>query len=135
MSRFQPVLYAGFVAAGFLAAEALHAQQSPQGVKRTPLQKTEVPGSAYETIMGVAEIPPGLAVGRHTHFGIELGYVIEGEGVLVMEGEAERPFKAGDSYRIPAGRAHDARATGDKSLKVLAVYVVEIGKPLVTPAP
>ena len=43
--------------------------------------------------------------------------------------------KAGESYQIPAGEIHDAKAAGDKPLKVLAIYIVDKAKPLATPAP
>jgi len=39
-------------------------------------------------------------------------------------------LKAGDSYQIPAGTVHDARASGDKPMKVLGVYIITKGKPL-----
>ena len=44
-------------------------------------------------------------------------------------------FLIGDSWQIGAGVPHDAKASADKSLKVLAVYVVDKSKPLATPAP
>jgi hypothetical protein len=34
-------------------------------IKRTLLQKVDVPGSNYETVTGIAEIIPGVNVGRH----------------------------------------------------------------------
>jgi mannose-6-phosphate isomerase-like protein (cupin superfamily) len=43
--------------------------------------------------------------------------------------------KAGDGFVVPAGAKHDARNTGAAPLKAVAVYVVEKGKPLTTPAP
>jgi hypothetical protein len=43
------------------------------------------------------------------------------------------PRLAGQSFQIPEGAKHDACTTG--GMKVLAVYIVEKGKPLATPAP
>ncbi|MEK9284221.1 MULTISPECIES: cupin domain-containing protein [unclassified Bradyrhizobium] len=108
------------------------AQQS--GIKRTPLQKIDFP-EGYTTVTAVAEVPPGGAAGRHTHPGIETGYVLEGEADLVIEGQPDKHLKAGDSYQIPAGVVHDAKTHGDKSLKVLGIYIVDKTKPLATPAP
>ena len=113
-------------------AGAAIAQQS--GVKRTPLQKVEFP-DGYATVSGIAEIPPGGSAGRHTHPGIETGYVLEGEADLLVEGKPDQLLKAGDSYSIPAGVVHDAKVRGDKAAKVLAVYVVDKTKPLASPAP
>lgn len=113
---------------------ALYAQQG--GIKRIPLQKvalSDVPGK--EAVMGIAEIPAGVAAGRHTHFGYELGYVLEGSATLEIEGEQPRTLKAGDAFAIPAGKVHDARVIGSGPAKVIAVYIVDQGKPLATPAP
>ncbi len=104
------------------------------GIKRTPLQKFDFP-DGYTTVTGTAEIQPGVSAGRHTHPGVETGYVLEGETVMSIEGQPDKVIKAGDSYTIPAGVPHDARATGDRPVKVLAVYIVERGKQLATPAP
>lgn len=125
-------LLLGLSVVAFACAGAALAQQG--GIKRTPLQKVEFP-DGYATVSGIAEIPPGGAAGRHTHPGIETGYVLEGEADLLIEGQPAKHLKAGDSYQIPAGAAHDAKVAGDKPLKVLAVYVVDKAKPLATPAP
>ena len=108
--------------------------QQPQPIKRTPLQKFDVPGTNYETVIGIAEIAPNVNVGRHTHPGPESGYVLEGDFTLLVEGQPPLPLKAGDSYKVPSGAIHDARS-GDKGAKVIATYVVEKGKPLASPAP
>jgi quercetin dioxygenase-like cupin family protein len=60
----------------FTCAGAAIAQQS--AIKRTPLQKVEFP-EGYVTVSGIAEVPPGGSAGRHTHPGIETGYLLEGE--------------------------------------------------------
>lgn len=122
------------VCAALAATVALGAAANAQGIKRTPLQKADFP-EGRQSIMGIAEISPGVSAGRHTHAGMEIGYVIEGETTLMVEGKPDQKLKAGDSYQIPAGTPHDAKNTGDKPLKVLAVYIVEKGKPLATPAP
>lgn len=105
-----------------------------QGIKRTPLQKVDFP-AGFETVTAIAEIPAGTAAGKHTHPGAETGYVLEGELELLIEGKEPLRLKAGDSYQIPAGVPHDAKAAGDKPMKVLAIYIVTKGEPLAKPAP
>ena len=117
-----------------IAAQPLPAGASPPPIKRTLLQKVDVPTANYETITGIAELSPGVNIGRHTHFGPETGYVMEGDFTLLVDGKPALALKAGDSYQVPPGVPHDARS-GEKGAKVLAVYVVEKGKPLATPAP
>ena len=90
--------------------------QGISNIKRTPLQKFDVPGTPYETVIGIAEVVPNVNIGRHSHFGPESGYMLEGEMVLMVAGQPDKPVKAGDSYQIPAGMpagplqvsAHDA---------------------------
>ncbi|MGE0116087.1 MAG: cupin domain-containing protein [Steroidobacteraceae bacterium] len=118
------------VALGCLATQALHAQQS--GIQRTILLRTDMLAASapMEAVMGRAEIPAGGNAGRHTHYGREVGYVLSGEAVLEVDGEAPRILHAGDTFLIEAGKVHDARASGDAPARVLAFYLVEKGKPL-----
>jgi quercetin dioxygenase-like cupin family protein len=116
-----------------VAAFAFAGAASAQGIKRTPLQKIDFP-EGYTTVTAIAEVPAGGAAGRHSHPGIETGYVMEGELTLVIDGQPPKVLKAGESYQIPAGVIHDAKAA-DKPFKVLAIYIVDKTKPLATPAP
>jgi len=124
-------LLLGLAVVAVAGAGVAIAQQT--GIKRTPLQKLDFP-AGYNTITAIAEVPAGGAAGRHTHPGAETGYVLEGELELVIDGQAPMKIKAGESYQIPEGAVHDAKA-GDKPFKVLGVYVVKAGEPLAKPAP
>ena len=73
-------------------------------------------------------------IGRHTHPGVETGYVLEGTFTLLVEGKPPVALKPGDSYQVPVNAVHDAKS-GESGAKVLAVYIVEKGKPLASPAP
>ena len=127
------------IVVGMGTAGIISAQQSVTAVpippiKRTALQKVDVPGTTYEVITGIAEIVPNMNIGRHTHPGAETGYIMQGELTLLVDGQPPLALKQGDSYKVPPGAIHDAR-TGDSPAKVLAVYIVEKGKPLATPSP
>lgn len=106
----------------------------PANIKRTLLQTVEVPGTSFNAITGIAELAPNVAIGRHTHPGPESGYMMDGEMTLLIDGQPPKVVKTGESYQVPPGTVHDAKA-GDKGAKVLAVYVVEKGKALASPAP
>jgi quercetin dioxygenase-like cupin family protein len=121
----------GLTIVAFACAGAAIAQQG--GIKRTPLQKVDFP-AGFNTVTAIAEVPAGGASGRHSHPGAETGYVMEGELELVMDGKPPLKLKAGESYQIPEGVVHDAKA-GEKPFKVLAVYIVKAGEPLAKPAP
>lgn len=120
--------------AGVAFAQAPAAPAGAGNIKRTPLQTVDVPGANYNAVTGIAEIAPGASIGRHTHPGPETGYMMEGEMTLLIDGQPPKLVKAGESYQIPPGAVHDAKS-GDKGAKVLAVYVIEKGKPLASPAP
>ena len=114
-----------------------HAQQAPlqpSPVKRTPLGKVDVPGSNYEVVFGITELAPGPKSGRHSHPGPVLVYVAEGEFVYLIDGQAEKTYKVGEAFQVPHGAIHAEGASGNDPVKVMAVFVVEKGKPLVQPA-
>jgi quercetin dioxygenase-like cupin family protein len=130
------VLCVALVSAGAVGAavDRLAFAQQP-GIKRTILLRTDEPGSqTHEAVMGVAEIAPGAMAGRHRHPGIEIGYVLEGSVTLEHEGEPPKVLKAGDAFNNGPG-VHNARNTGTTPVKILAVYLVEKGKPIAEPIP
>ena len=117
---------------GTLGVQSLMAQQP--GFTRAMLQKGDLSIPGREAVQVRAEFDPGVAAGRHTHPGEELGYILEGTLVLEVEGRAPVTLNAGDNFFVPAGIVHDGRNVGSGKAKVLATYVVEKGKPLATPA-
>jgi quercetin dioxygenase-like cupin family protein len=86
----------GLIVVGFAGAAFA------QGIKRTPLQKAEFP-DGYNTVSGIAEIPAGGSAGRHTHPGIEMGYLLEGEADLLIDGKPDQHLKAG-GFLFDSGR-------------------------------
>jgi len=126
------IMVAGAVAAlaGFWATGSLMAQQP--GFKRVELQKHDLSVPGREVVQARAEFEPGAAIGKHTHPGDEIGYVLEGTLELEVAGKPNATVKAGDAFFVPAGTIHAAKNTGSAEAKVLATYVVEKGKPLAT---
>ena len=117
---------------GAAIAQQATAPVQPSPVKRTPVGKIEVPGSNYEVITAVVELQPGFKAGRHTHPGSVMAQVIEGELMLAIDGQPEKIVKAGQSVEVLNGAIHDEGPVGSTPVKLIAVYVVEKGKPLVT---
>ena len=116
-----------------LALTATLAAQN--GVQRTVVQKMDSSVPGRDVLSVRVEFAAGASTGRHTHPGDEIDYVVEGEGEWLVDGQVSRKAKAGDSIIIPGGTVHEARNAGGSPLKVMAVFVVEKGKPLTTPAP
>jgi quercetin dioxygenase-like cupin family protein len=121
--------------AAALGAAPVTAQQAAQtqGIKRTILERHDVPGTGYQAVLGIAEIGPNVAFPRHTHPGPETAYVLEGSLTLAVDGQPQRSLTAGQTSFVPAGTAHSGRA-GPSGAKILADWVVEKGKPLASPA-
>jgi quercetin dioxygenase-like cupin family protein len=118
----------------FLALVALGVAQNP-GIQRTILQRKDISVPNREAVIARVEIAPNTYAGRHTHFGEEIGYILDGEGEILIEGQPALKVKGGDSFVIPNGAKHDAHNTGSAPLHMAAIYLVEKGKPLATPAP
>ncbi len=110
-----------------------HAQQGavqPSPIKRTALGKVDVPDSRYEVVFGITELAAGHKAGRHFHPGPVLVHVTEGEFWYHIDGQPERIYHVGDSFQVPDRAVHAEGALGDAPAKVIAVFVVEKGKPL-----
>lgn len=118
---------------GFTAVVAQQASAQQGGIKRTILEKSDVPGTNYETVLGISEIPPNTDFASHTHPGTENSYVLDGEITLNVKGQPTRVVKAGEAILIPPGVPHSGRS-GPNGAKILAAWVVEKDKPLASPA-
>jgi quercetin dioxygenase-like cupin family protein len=117
-----------------VAVPAIVASAAAQqvGIKRTVLRSIDFP-AGYTTVTAVVELAPGTCSGRHTHPGIDSGFVIQGDFVLKVDGKPEQTFKAGDSYETQALVPHDACSVSGN--KLIDTWVIERGKPLASPAP
>jgi quercetin dioxygenase-like cupin family protein len=78
-------------------------------------------------------VPAAVLIGKHIHPGTEQGSLVEGERTITVQGRPDAVFKPGQSWMIPVGTPHDAKA-GSGGAKVSAVDMVEKGKPLASPA-
>jgi quercetin dioxygenase-like cupin family protein len=107
--------------------------QAPAGFKRVELQKHDLSTPGREALLARAEFQPGAVVPKHTHPGEEVGYVLEGELTIEVDGKPTVTLKAGESYFIPAGTVHAGKNTGKGTSAVVSTYIVEKGKPLATP--
>jgi quercetin dioxygenase-like cupin family protein len=131
MNRAFVRLAAAAALAGALAGvgldRALIAQQAP--VTRTALLTTPDPGgSTHEITLASVTIAPGGATGRHRHPGAEIGYLIEGELTLAVDGRPEQRLAPGMAFTTD--QIHNASNPGSAPARLVVAYVVEKGKPL-----
>jgi quercetin dioxygenase-like cupin family protein len=103
-----------------------------QGITRTTLQTVDFP-PGYQTVSGLAQVPPNTCTARHNHPGSEFNYIIEGDAALKVDGKPDQQFKTGDSWQLAAGFPHIVCTTS--GLKGLTVHVIEKGKPLASTMP
>jgi quercetin dioxygenase-like cupin family protein len=128
-----------FALAMLAIAGSLYAQQpqpspaQPSPIKRTILQRADVPGTNLELIYATVEIAAGSTAGRHNHPGVVMAQVVDGDFWFQFDGQPKRVMHAGETLTVPDRAIHNEGAT-DKPVKLSAVYVVEKGKPLASPA-
>jgi quercetin dioxygenase-like cupin family protein len=114
-------------------AQAQQAAATKQpGTRRTDLQRHDLSVPGREVIQVRVDFDPGYLAPRHTHFGEEIIYVIEGTLVYEVEGRLPTTYKAGEVLIVPAGAIHSVTNIGSSNGAELATYVVEKGKPLIT---
>lgn len=102
------------------------------GLRQVMLQRFDVPGTPYETLMLRVEFPPGYDVARHAHPGPEGSYVLQGAITFVFDGKAPHVYQAGESLELPAYAVHAARA-GPEGVVLINTFVLEKGKPISVP--
>src|SRR5438067_10193935 len=95
----------------FLVTAAALLAQAP-GIQRTIVQRKDISMPGREAVVAKVEIAPGSFVGRHTHAGEEISYVMEGELEVLIEGQPPLIVKTGEAFIIPAGAKHDAHNAG-----------------------
>src|ERR671936_1447248 len=69
----------------------------------------------------VGIIPPGRA-GMHSHTYDEVVYVLEGEGMLHLDGAESTPIGPGSCIHLPPLREHSLENVGDTPMRVLGVF-------------
>jgi quercetin dioxygenase-like cupin family protein len=118
--------------AALAIAPAVGAQ--PSAVHKTTLQDQPFPPPHYHTVTVRTVVDAGGEVAPHTHPGLEMGYVLEGQAVLKVAGQPPRTLYGGDSFAIPARTVHSVKNAGPGALTMLSTYVVEQGQPIASPA-
>ncbi|ROO86641.1 cupin domain [Actinocorallia herbida] len=84
----------------------------------------------------VIEYPPGdPGTPPHRHSGPAFGYVLEGEMLLEIEGEAPRVVRAGETFWEPGGDVihyQDGNNRTDTRLRFLVTMLCAPGQPMLT---
>lgn len=102
------------------------------GVTRTLLQDHPSPAAGWKAAQTLVEIPRHKESGRHSHPGVEVGYIIRGDVLMEFDDRSPVRLRTGDPFFIPNGVIHNARNVGTVTTMMLSTYVVDETKPLVT---
>jgi quercetin dioxygenase-like cupin family protein len=86
-----------------------------------------------EIVVSIVEVPPGASGVLHTHPGEEAYYVVDGATAELPDGKPV-VIEAGTAKINVRDVPHGAfKVTGDKTLKLLTVHIVDKGKPMTVP--
>jgi len=109
------------------AGQAANAQTS--GVQVNTRAKAEVAGvEGKKWNVSTVELAPGAVDARHVHPGAELVYVLEGAGVLDVDGNSSVALKPGTVVALTPHHRHALKNTSQtQRLKVLVVLSRENG--------
>ncbi len=89
------------------------------------LQRFDLPATPYHHCgMSIATFKPGDIRSGHAHTGPEVGFVLEGELILKLQGQPAKTIHAGASFQTPANVFHTTEA-GPKGAKVVAVWILQ----------
>lgn len=108
----------------------IHAPQKKSDV----LQRVDLLNTHYQVGLQKAELAPDEVKPRHMHSGPEVAYVLDGEIIIMTDGQPDERVRAGESFQHQAYVPHITKA-GPQGATVLASWVVEKGKSLAVPAP
>ncbi|MGI9595141.1 MAG: cupin domain-containing protein [Acidimicrobiales bacterium] len=89
------------------------------GIETVKLTEPPVPDQSF--IMGVTSFPPGASLPRHSHNTVEQVTLLEGSGIVEINGERLR-INQYDTTKVPAGEPHLFENDGDSVMRILWVY-------------
>jgi quercetin dioxygenase-like cupin family protein len=120
------------IAMATTGSTAAIAQTDP--VHKTTLQTVAFPGAGYHSVLVRTNVDPGGLVARHTHPGLELGYIVSGDAIVSLDGRPPQRLQSGGSFAVPARTPHSVKNVGLGELTIVSTYVVDPAEPIARPA-
>lgn len=114
-----------------LSIPAASADSAPR-LQRTPIATHDIAPARQVASVPVTRLDfkPGQVTGRHTHPVPVIGYVLDGEFIVKVEGQPEQHFKAGQSVYEPADTVIERfdNASASQPAVLIAAYLVDKGR-------
>jgi len=107
-------------------AASVHAQTKDQ---LRIVGRSDLSAQGFEAITAIDRLDPTSATGWHTHPGGMVGYVTDGTVVIEQDGRAPLQLRAGESFTIPSGVAHNSRNISNAPAGMFVTFIVEKGRP------
>ncbi len=128
MRVLKPALCAALCAFTVARGAAPSSHDLPQ---RVELKRADLSGAPdMEVITSVSEFRKGDVLPRHSHHGVETGYVLQGSTVQ-LPGKEPMPLPTGTAILNLRDVPHAGfTVVGDTPLRLLTVHAVDKGKPL-----
>lgn len=121
-------IFAALSAATLLLSASAYSQDSPQRKELRRVDLTGAPG--MEVISSISEYKPGEVLARHTHHGVEAGYVVQGT-MIQVPGQAPAMMQTGAPILNLRDVPHGGfKVVGPGNLILFTVHTVDKGKPL-----
>ena len=112
-------------------ASTLIAQSLAPLPQRLELQRSDLSGApGMEVIASITEYSPGDVLTQHFHHGIEAGFVIQGAAIRLPDGSSGALATGANLLNLRGAKHGGFTITGDKTLKLYTVHIVDKGKPL-----
>jgi quercetin dioxygenase-like cupin family protein len=127
-------------ALALLTESAASAQNKSGEGSRGPVFVQDLPNLTmddWQVTVSEVPYPPGRVGQMHHHAGFVLAYVLEGNVVTKVSGQAAKVYKTGEMFYEPPGSTHEVskNASNTEPAKLLALIFAKKGETLTMPGP
>jgi quercetin dioxygenase-like cupin family protein len=118
-----------FLIAFAILSMNISAEEVEKGITRTTITTVDSPENKQITIVQKVHFKPNALMPAHTHPGVEVLCICNGELKLTANG-SEKVYKMHDCAINPVGISHSGKS-GAKGLDMIATYIVNRGEPII----
>ena len=93
-------------------------------------------GKDVDSVMYIADFPPGSVSAHHIHPGWEYNYILKGSITFEVDGQAPYTLKAGQGMFNKRGNVHTVRnASKTEPAQLVSVLIKDLGAPVAVNLP